>query len=596
MYPYSGLKLIQALEKQHKARSTSDLFKSGTFRLNWRAKVGSFPHADLETLVSAGEPCGAWSTVTITKEEKVKGNKHTYTIRSRPEDKREIGDNWQALKTLPLHGYLPGASIRGVVRAWATQYPELQAQVLDLLGSQDKDNHTIIPGKIEFLDAFPTEPTQLSLDIVNPQQDFQVFHDGQSKPLSLYTLGDGQDEIEFIVGIRGTQKAKAEDVQTVWDWVQQALSSQGLGSRRASGYGSITAPEDCQPKTKLPQRPKTHSTKVFTFTLYSQGNAGPDMRTMELRPSHWRGWLRSWLLRFFLGVMTPNHAKATVGELLGTLEDSLDSKQRQGDVQLKLVAGKIWGERSINSGASRFYKWQGTLNLTAPKATLDEIIVPILRLAVMVGGVGRGWRRPLHRFMMQKRDGEEEASRGCHLDMKHQVKPKGADRFEDRPFGLALKAEEWQALYEKWCRSVQQQWPDRYQTELPIIQAEVFSPRTCAIYLVPGPDQDPIESIDQAEFQWRKGTVTATRGEGMNLIYRPTYKRKPDVGGDAGQGDAYCSWVSIKRVKRPKEKLFNEVVCLFLGDNCNLRSQFLRDLANISEKAHLFGMQPPHQP
>jgi CRISPR-associated protein Cmr6 len=487
MHPYSGPKLILALERQHQQRSQPELFKRGTFTLNWRAKVGSFPHPDVETLVSAGEPCGAWSTVTITKQEKINGQKREYTIQSRPEDKREVGDNWQALRTLPLYGYIPGASIRGIVRAWASQYPTMKAQMLELLGYQD--DATITPGKIEFLDAFPIEPTQLTLDIVNPQQDFQVFHDGQSKPLSLYTLGDGHEELEIMVGIRGVPgKATTEQVQTVWNWVQQALSSQGAGSRRASGYGMLKAPIDFKPEASLPKLPQGYITKTLSFTLYSQGNAGPDARTIELRPSHWRGWLRSWLLRFFLGVMLPEQAKATVGELLGTLEEALDDGQHKGVVQLQVIRGNIWGKKSKGTRFSSFYQWQGMLKLTAPKDILNEIILPILRIAVMLGGVGRGWRRPLHRFVMESNN--EEAARGCRLEITHQVKPKNSDKFESKPFGLVLKAEDWQVLYTQWQRVVQNRWADRCQAQVPAIAAEIFSPNTCAIYIVPGVSVD----------------------------------------------------------------------------------------------------------
>jgi len=584
MHPYSGLKLIQALERQHQRRSQSDIFKSGTFTLNWRTKVGSSPHPDVETLVSAGEPCGAWSTVTVKKQEKVNGQKQEYTVQSRPEDKREVGENWQALKALPLNGYIPGASIRGIVRAWASQYPAIKVQMLELLGYQD--DRTITAGKIEFLDAFPTEPVQLTLDIVNPQQDFQVFHHGQGTPLSLYTLGDGQEEIEVSIGIRGIPgKATAEEVQTVWEWVQQAVSSQGVGSRRASGYGTLKAPTDFKPNATLSKLPEGYMTKALSFTLHSQGNAGPDMRTIELRPSHWRGWLRSWLLRFFLGVMSPDHAKATVGEVLGTLEESIDGNQRKGLVQLQVIPGNIWGKESVNGGFCRFYKWQGTLKLTAPKDILNEIILPTVRMAVMVGGVGRGWRRPLHRFVMKN---GKEAARGCHLEMKHQVKPKGAEQFSTKSYGLALTPEDWQTVYEKWRSAVQQQWRDRYLAQVPAIAAEIFSPQTCAIYIVPGPDKDP---IDREDLSWDESPPIDTRGDGMELIYQPQYKRKPDMGGNAGEGSAYCSWASIKQVRQRDG--YKEIVCLFTGGNNELRARFLRDLAIIPGSVHLFGVQPP---
>ena len=67
---YSGTKLVDALARQHEKRSNSELFKSSEFILDWRSKVGSFPHPDGETIVSAGEPCGSWRTVTLTKREK----------------------------------------------------------------------------------------------------------------------------------------------------------------------------------------------------------------------------------------------------------------------------------------------------------------------------------------------------------------------------------------------------------------------------------------------------------------------------------------------------------------------------------------------
>ena len=126
---YTGPRLISLLEKQHEAREQSGLFKKGTFTLQWRAKVGSFPHPDIETLVSAGEPCGAWKPSN-----------------GRPEDKRNVGENWNQLPELPLNGYIPGSAIRGLVRAWAKKRPEIKPRMYQLLG--DQENNTITAGKI----------------------------------------------------------------------------------------------------------------------------------------------------------------------------------------------------------------------------------------------------------------------------------------------------------------------------------------------------------------------------------------------------------------------------------------------------------------
>jgi CRISPR-associated protein Cmr6 len=560
---YSGPRLVELLEQQHQARQQSGLFKKGTFTIQWRTKVGSFPHPDLETIVSAGEPCGTWQTSSNCPEDK----RH-------PEDKRNVGDNWQYLRELPLHGYIPGASIRGVVRAWAKQRPKIKPRMYHLLGYQDDD--TISAGKIEFLDAWPEKPTKLTLDIVNPQEPFQVYHQGQSTPLSLYTLGNGKASIPVTVAIRGIPgRATQVDVQEVWSWVQQALSLYGVGSRTASGYGSIQIDNPLPPILD-----PGCAIKTFEFSLYSQGSAGPNMRTMELRPSHWRGWLRSWMLRFLLGVMSQSDAETTVGELLGTLEP----ESRKGCVRLQIVKGKTWGTCSDNQPT--FYLWKGQLKITAPSEILNKIILPVVCFAVMVGGVGRGWRRPLHIFWMQKRNGEEEASRGTYLTLTHEVNS------EAKNFGLLPQPESWNSIYQKWQRDVKNQWSQRFSLNNNRFQAEVFSPKTCAVFLVSGPEEEPVDRQNlEQDLKWKDIDAQETRGSGMDLIYKPKYKRKSDVGGNAGGGAAHCSWVSIKRISVKQEGI-KEIVCLFMGDDNPLRSQFLNDLAKIPGAVHLFGVKP----
>lgn len=567
---YAGTTLIDLLERQHRDRGQGDLFKKGTFTFQWRIKVGSFPHPDGETMISAAEPCGAWQAEANCPQKFC-----------RPEDKRELKENWQYFRELPLYGYIPASSIRGIVRAWAKKRPAIRARMEELLGKQEGDE--IRAGRIEFLDAWPLKATKVSLDVVNPQQHFQVFHEKQGEngegPRSLYTLGNGKETIPVTVAIRGVPgKATTGEVEAVWGWVQQALALYGVGSRTASGYGALSA---------IPLQPDPHSaTQQFDFQLFSQGNAGPDTKTMELRPSHWRGWLRSWLLRFFLGVMSKPDAIATVGELLGVLEP----ETRHGCVRLAMKRGSQWGKDSTSS--PDFYYWEGGLTLSTHQKTveesetlLNEIILPIMRFAVMVGGVGRGWRRPLHIY---RRQDEREASRGTYLKLTREVNSK------TKLFGLPLKLETWSTFYTNWRNAVQRRWEERckrYKENTSPLEAEIFSPTTCAVYCVPGPEEEP---LDRPQLGWQEIDPEDTRGEGMALIYRPLYKRKREVGGNAGNGSASCSWASIKRV-RIRHKTSNtdcqEIVCLFLGKNESpLRSRFLRDLAEIPGASYLFGV------
>ena len=574
---YSGTKLVDALAKQHEKRSNSELFKSGEFILDWRSKVGSFPHPDNETLVSAGEPCGSWGTVTVTKREKDSTGKwQDRKYQSRPEDKRNLDHNLASLAILPLNGYVPAASIRGIIRAWVSQHPDLIPRMKELLGYQDSSK--IIAGKIEFLDAFPTKATRLTLDIANPQQEFQVFHTGSASPLSLYTLGNGREEIKIKVAIRGCRKATPDDVNTVWEWVQQALSTHGVGSRTASGYGALIAPTGYNPSPELPKLPAGYSSKKLDFALYSQGSAGPNTTIPELRPTHWRGWLRSWLMRFFLGVMEKVDAIDTVDELLGSLN-------RQGLVRLQTKIDRL--EFSQNTTKyNKFCKWIGSFEISAPTDILDELILPVIKIAVRVGGMGRGWRRPLHRFILKTTYGNNESARGCHLELTRSPTDVITNSTHSK---LDSAGKDLNLIYDVWKDAVIKNWHDRYRENIPIIDAEVFSPASCAVYLVSGTAQNPIDPSPD-NLKWLPGETTDTRGKGMALIYQLKYKRKEDVGGDRSK----CSWVSIKRVNGSQSHpQCQETVCIFMGDSkSSLRSQFLADLANIPGAVHLFGRKP----
>ncbi len=607
--PNTAIKLIELLAQQQKERNQDNLFKQGEFTLQWRAKVGSYPHPDIETMIPASEPDGAWKPKkTETKQSVQQAWKRTNTQKensscpekiSRPEAKRNVGENNDWFKTLPLNGYIPASSIRGLVRTWANKRPEIKTQMEKLLGKQENDK--ISAGKIQFLDAYPTTHQKVTLDIVNPQQGFQVYHDGQSTPLSSYTLGNGQDKIPFKVAIKGMAgKVTSEELDTVWSWLQQALALYGVGSRTASGYGAI----EVDRRITITQEPN-NALEVFDFTLYSQGCGGVTTNNIVLRPAHWRGWLRSWVLRFLLGVMTQENAEKTLGELMGSIDAGDKNQAQKGCVRIEMTQGDTWGEESEH--APSFYQWQGQLKITAPKQPhdiLNKIILPIIKFAVTVGGVGRGWRRPLHIFMMETRSSSREASRGCHLILE----PKDRDRqgkINLRQFSLsANKAEIWQTTYNNWLNAVRTIWSDRVNIQANNrLNAEVFSPQTCSIYAVPYPDVEPIDMEDNTWGDF--DNVVDTRGEGMNLIYKPAYKRKQDVGGLAGSGEAHCSWVSIKRVNTPHPTINDsecqEIVCVFMGGVAvnhpnHMRARFVQDLARIRGKRHLFGVEAINNP
>lgn len=290
--------------------------------------------------------------------------------------------------------------------------------------------------------------------------------------------------------------------------------------------------------------------------------------------------------------MTKENALKTVSELFGTLEE-FDKGSRKGYVRLEMIQGDIWARKSKNF--PNFYSWNGELRVEAPKEIFMGILLPIIRVAVMTGGVGRGWRRPLHLFMMERKEKDPiPASRGSHLTLDIKV------RGEFKKVAIPLDPEKWHELYQGWYQKVEQRWPERLLrgSQNPIYEA--FSPSSCAVFAVPGPAQDP---IDDSGLIWvDPDDVKSTRGKGMQLVYQsnhPTnYKRNPDLGGNAAQGNAHCSWVSIRRHKirhKQADTQCQEVVCLFMGGiqagSQHVRSQFLDDLSRMKDSLHLFGLK-----
>ncbi|MHC5825550.1 MAG: RAMP superfamily CRISPR-associated protein, partial [Nostoc sp.] len=65
-----------------------------------------------------------------------------------------------------------------------------------------------------------------------------------------------------IRGIPG--RANDAEVSEVWEWVQQALSLYGVGSRTASGYGTLKFSNSFKPTCD-----PNYAVKQFDFSLYS---------------------------------------------------------------------------------------------------------------------------------------------------------------------------------------------------------------------------------------------------------------------------------------------------------------------------------------
>ena len=144
----------------------------------------------------------------------------------------ENGFAWHPTLGTP---YLPGSSIKGLVRAWATLDSEVSSDertVARLLGRRRT------AGNLRFLDAVPVAPVQLQADVMTPHfagwTEQEPPGDWMSpSPIPFLTTAAGTS---FLFGIVPSHIAD-DDVKTASSWLREALSWVGAGAKTSVGYG-----------------------------------------------------------------------------------------------------------------------------------------------------------------------------------------------------------------------------------------------------------------------------------------------------------------------------------------------------------------------
>lgn len=275
----------------------------------------------------------------------------------------------------PVYGvpYIPASSLKGAARAWARRHNQDPDRLLGSL--------TDGVARVEIFDAFPSGPC-LSVDMANPQWSWEGERVKYSpSPHALLTL----EQPELVIGLAPTRRGEQTDVAEVKHWLQKALC-EGLGSRVSAGYG----------RTEL--KPAWSNSKTYSFELWTQGIYGavPPSKennwqgNIELRPTAIRGVLRYWFRAAALGSYPPQQVLQMENEIFGALS-------QEGKVRL----GMDWQVVSTDP-----HNYTGKILLEAQDIKYLELAQSLLTIAVALGGLGRGSRRPLH--------WNSGRMRGCH--------------------------------------------------------------------------------------------------------------------------------------------------------------------------------------
>jgi CRISPR-associated protein Cmr6 len=142
----------------------------------------------------------------------------------------ENGFAWHPTLGTP---YLPGSSIKGLVRAWARSCG-CEDECERLLGSA-KEHHA---GIVAFLDAIPTGPVKLEVDVLTPH--YANWTTGNPPgdwrspiPIPFLVTAKGESFLFSLIGCGATPK----ELETVEGWLHEALAWEGGGAKTAVGYG-----------------------------------------------------------------------------------------------------------------------------------------------------------------------------------------------------------------------------------------------------------------------------------------------------------------------------------------------------------------------
>lgn len=181
----------------------------------------------------------------------------------------ENGFTWHPTLGTP---YLPGSSVKGLVRAWIetglAPQPPTPESFQRIFGSPPRAGQSQIApnacGSVIFFDALPVKPVALKPDVmtVHHADYYQgVRHDrhgiappadwDEPEPIPFLTVAPGTSFL-FALAPRERSPDASADCRTAATWLQLALERLGIGAKTAVGYGRMT--RDGAEETRLSQK------------------------------------------------------------------------------------------------------------------------------------------------------------------------------------------------------------------------------------------------------------------------------------------------------------------------------------------------------
>lgn len=259
-------------------------------------------------------------------------------------------------------------------------------------------------GMIRFHGAWPTDSSWKNglLDLTHPQQDWQV---GKGKRIhsanvliSLY-----KPRLSIALSSRDSQ-LDPDEWKAIESQLRDALKL-GIGGRTSAGYGISSNPS---------------SDPVFSCCIEGRFPT-PQLldRKPEFRLTMFRAAIRGMALRLFAGLTSEKMANSAVDQLFGTLQAVHDRKPKVGLLAVRFHALDDSHSTEIVNGheattIAGALEWIATRQLNAEEShNLQALLAGVHGLVMSLGGFGRSWRRPDHKFFYQIQQGYNKLI-GCH--------------------------------------------------------------------------------------------------------------------------------------------------------------------------------------
>ncbi|MBE0380306.1 type III-B CRISPR module RAMP protein Cmr6 [Pseudoalteromonas prydzensis] len=175
--------------------------------------------------------------------------------------------------------YIPGSSVKGVVRAWATKHlPNSAAALEQLFGTYDSEQNNRVAASVTFHDAWwipQGNNKPFILDIVTTHH--QDYYNGKvdlpsdkDSPIPNHMLAV---QGSFLFAIEGDPKS----IKLCQELLQKALAGNGIGAKTAAGYGYMKR------DTKLESTLKIEAEKRLPPEIREKRQAEAQRRTEQER-------------------------------------------------------------------------------------------------------------------------------------------------------------------------------------------------------------------------------------------------------------------------------------------------------------------------